>query len=72
MPGWAIRAALGVNLILWLAAFGATFARGSPAQVELKWIVGGGLAFAALLQHAVWTQRMGMRGFRLWRPKWPW
>jgi len=72
MPAWVIRAAIGVNLVLWLVAFGAAFGwESSAGHVELKWIVGGGLAFAALLQHAEWIHRTGMRPFRLWRPKWP-
>jgi hypothetical protein len=71
MPAWVIRAAIDVNLVLWLIAFSAAFARGSSEHTERKWIVGGGLACAALLQHAEWTQRTGMRAFRFWRPKLP-
>ncbi len=71
MPPWILRAAISVNLILWLAAFGTTFRHDPAANGSVRWIIGAGLAFAAILQHVEWTHRMGMRSFRLWWPKWP-
>ena len=40
----------GINLVLWMAMFGAAWMRHESAEV--RWIAAAGLAFAALWQHA--------------------
>jgi len=63
---WALRAALWVNMVLWLVAVGASTGPSSRVDQPTKYVLWTGLAFSAMAQHQAYATRMGKRSFKLW------